>query len=167
MARGVAALSIPVVARAAGVSVPTVYRHFRTKHSLVQALANEYRDKGGLVPDAVPNDLEEMLALVPGIFARTADLDATLRAAMASGLGNRARREGMPERLGVIEAALAGTTKGLSPKDSERFRDVATVLMGSATARAFKDYLGLSAAEAADRVIWTLRLLARAVQVSR
>ena len=38
MGRGVASLSIPAVAREAGVSTPTVYRHFGTKHDLLDAL---------------------------------------------------------------------------------------------------------------------------------
>ena len=38
MARGIASLSIPAVAREAGVSVPTVYRHFATKQDLIEAI---------------------------------------------------------------------------------------------------------------------------------
>ena len=38
MASGLASLSIPAVAREAGVSVPTVYRHFGTKDDLLAAV---------------------------------------------------------------------------------------------------------------------------------
>ena len=38
MARGVASVSIPAVAREAGVSVPTVYRHFATKRDLLTSV---------------------------------------------------------------------------------------------------------------------------------
>src|SRR5258708_33635107 len=35
---GLADLSIPAVARVAGASVPTIYRYFRTKRELIEAL---------------------------------------------------------------------------------------------------------------------------------
>jgi len=38
MAGGIASLSIPDVAREAGVAVPTVYYHFRTKDDLLEAV---------------------------------------------------------------------------------------------------------------------------------
>ncbi len=38
MASGIAELSIPAVAHEAGVSIPTVYRYFRTKRDLIEAL---------------------------------------------------------------------------------------------------------------------------------
>ena len=38
MAAGIGGLSIPAVAREAGVSIPTIYRHFGSKHGLVEAL---------------------------------------------------------------------------------------------------------------------------------
>src|SRR5690349_19462837 len=53
MARGIAELSVPAVALEAGVSVPTVYRHFRTKADLVAALGPYLTEKSRLmrVPD--------------------------------------------------------------------------------------------------------------------
>ncbi|HEV8596834.1 MAG TPA: helix-turn-helix domain-containing protein [Candidatus Dormibacteraeota bacterium] len=160
MARGISTLSVPAVARAAGVSVPTVYRHFRTKRELVRALGGYYQERAGLIPAPIPTDLEGWLAEIPGIFARTSALDATVQAAMTTDLANRMRRETIPARLRAIETMLAGVTKRLSPSDRERFRDVVLILMSSAIARAFKDYLTLSPTEAADRVVWTIRTLA-------
>src|SRR6266704_3647723 len=59
MGKGVAGLSVPAVAAEAGVSVPTVYRHFRTKADLVAALAPYLSRKTGLmeVPDVGSDDL--------------------------------------------------------------------------------------------------------------
>ncbi len=48
MAKGVVTWSIPDVAREAGVSVPTVYRYFRTKKDLVQALGVYVLRKAGI-----------------------------------------------------------------------------------------------------------------------
>ena len=48
MAKGIVTWSIPDVAREAGVSVPTVYRYFRTKKDLVQALGVYVLRKAGI-----------------------------------------------------------------------------------------------------------------------
>src|SRR4029453_15107094 len=50
MARnGIAELSIPLIAREAGVSIPSVYRYFPTKRDLITAL-DEYAHQRGSVP---------------------------------------------------------------------------------------------------------------------
>ena len=48
MARGVATLSIPTVPREAGVSVPTIYRHFGTKQDLLAAVYPHVVQRSGL-----------------------------------------------------------------------------------------------------------------------
>ena len=51
MARnGIAELSIPLVAREAGVSIPSIYRHFPTKRDLITALDEYAHQKGVLIP---------------------------------------------------------------------------------------------------------------------
>ena len=53
MATGLASLSVPAVAREAGVSVPTVYRHFGTKAELLAAMYPHAVRRAGL--DGVPD----------------------------------------------------------------------------------------------------------------
>src|SRR4051812_18099760 len=48
LARGVAELSIPAVAREAGVSVPTVYRNFADKRALVSETVLYLKHKRGV-----------------------------------------------------------------------------------------------------------------------
>jgi AcrR family transcriptional regulator len=51
MARGgLADLSIPAVAREAGVSVPTIYRYFHTKRELIESLNGYIMQKSGIKP---------------------------------------------------------------------------------------------------------------------
>ena len=52
MAHGLADLSIPEVAREAGVSVPTVYRYFMAKRELIEALGIYTLQKLGLFIDS-------------------------------------------------------------------------------------------------------------------
>src|SRR5437588_2082283 len=70
MAHGIADLSIPAVAREAGVSVPTVYRHFRTKRELIEALGSYFVQKAGFGAAQPPNSPEELIAMVRQLFTR-------------------------------------------------------------------------------------------------
>lgn len=159
MANGVAALSMPAVAREAGVSVPTVYRHFGSKAGLVAALGPYVARKAGLWPTQPITSVDEAGAAVREIYGHLEQMDDTLRAAMASELGQQARRATMPERRRAHRDAVRATVGELPNEVIERLTDLSIVLFSSAAFRAFKDYLGLSADEAADRASWALRML--------
>ena len=59
----------------------------------------------------------------------------------------------------MLARALEPATRGLAPADGERLLDVVLVLWSSAALQAFKDYLGLDASGAADRVAWAISAL--------
>jgi AcrR family transcriptional regulator len=166
MGKGVAALSVPAVAKEAGVSVPTVYRHFRTKADLVEALAPYLSRKTGLmeIPDAGSRDLRQ---ITRELYRRNEAMDAEVRAAMASELGREVRRRTMPDRLALIRTYMAKQVPGVTGADLDRLTRVAMILMSSATMRAYKDYLGLGAMDAAEDVAWTLEILQKSLPRGR
>jgi len=166
MGRGLGSLSIPAVAEEAGVSVPTVYRHFRSKEELLRALAEHYASRRGL-SDWTPSDPEELVSKVAEKFARSEQLEPALRAAMAAALADPETGPGialLPERAEIFDKALAPVLEGLDQRDRVYMRNVFRILFSSATQRAFKDYLGLSAEEAAENVAWAMRQLIRSVE---
>src|SRR5438876_10618884 len=75
MAAGVAGLSVPAVAREAGVSIPTIYRHFGSKQGLLEALQPYVIEKGGLVPDTMPESLDDFGSTVRRLFQNLDDMD--------------------------------------------------------------------------------------------
>ena len=166
MGRGVAGLSMPAVAKEAGVSVPTVYRHFRTKADLVEALAPYLSRKTGLmeIPAAGSRDLR---AVTRELYRRNEAMDAEVRAAMASELGREVRRRTMPERLTLIRKYMAERVPGLTGAELDRLTRVAMILMSSATMRAYKDYLGTNPMDAAEDVAWTLEILQKSLRRGR
>jgi len=166
MGKGVAGISVPAVAGEAGVSVPTVYRHFRTKADLVAALAPYLSRKTGLMefPDVAGDDLG---AVARELYRRNEAMDAEVRAAMASQLGQEVRRRTMPERVSLIRKNVAERVPGLTDAELERLTRVLLILMSSATMRAYKDYLGMNAAEAAEDVAWTVGILQRSLRRAR
>lgn len=159
MARGMVDLSIPEVAREAGVSVPTVYRYFRTKRELIEALGLYILQKLGVANRQPPRNLEELIAGVKELSLRYEELDETMRAAAMSEFAYEARREVLPARLKMYEDALAPVSATLSLPDRMRLRNVVLVLCSTAMIRAFKDYLGLSGEETADNIAWAIRTL--------
>ena len=163
MGKGVAGLSVPAVAAEAGVSVPTVYRHFRTKADLVAALAPYLAGKTGLMefPEVAGDDLG---AVARELYRRNEEMDAEVRAAMASQLGQEVRRRTMPDRVNLIKKNVALRVPGLSAADLDRLTRVLLILMSSATMRAYKDYLGMNAKDAGEDVAWTVGILQRSLR---
>ena len=162
MAKGVVTWSIPDVAREAGVSVPTVYRYFRTKQELVQALSVYVVRKAGLASMQLPHSPEDLVALARELYIRSEGLSDAFRMASVSELAQEIRKEGIPARLKIIEGALAPVLPSFNEQDRQWLVRIVLLLTSSAMIRAFKDYLDLEGVEAADTVAWTILTLAHA-----
>ena len=162
MAQGVASLSIPAVAREAGVSVPTVYRYFHTKRDLVEALGGYLIQKAGLSAMQPPNNPEELATAVKELFVKYEGLDDLVRAAAMSEFGNELRKEILQWRLSMFDHTLAPVYSQFNETDRVRLRNIVLILCSTAVIRAFKDYLNLSGEAAADNVVWAIRTLTRA-----
>jgi AcrR family transcriptional regulator len=161
MARGgLADLSIPAVAREAGVSVPTIYRYFHTKRELIESLGSYIIQKSGIaLAPPPPRNPEELIAMVKEVFLKYEGADEMLRAAAMSELSYEMRQHALPRRLELIEEALRPVADRFNETDRIHLRNSVFILTTTAIARAFKDYLNLSGEEAADTVEWAIRTL--------
>ena len=165
---GIAELSIPLVAREAGVSVPSVYRYFPTKRHLITALDEYAHQKGSFTLDefGAIESPEDLARIVPLTFKRREAIESTLSAAMNSRLGYSMRRKEFAERARHFSEALAPASKDLSRKEQQWLTDVVFILCSYASVRAFRDYLDLDSEEAGKRVSWAIRILARGASSS-
>lgn len=159
MAEGVATVTIPAVAREAGVSVPTVYRHFGTKSELLVALYAHLMPRVGMYEMAVPRSIEEFRRAVRAIFDRLDEHDDLARAAMASPAAEQARRATMPDRLRLTRQFVDTIAPELPDAERGRIARVMLVLTTSSALRTWRDHLGASVEGAADDVEWALRSL--------
>jgi AcrR family transcriptional regulator len=157
MAGGLASVSIPAVARAAGVSVPTVYRHFGTKQGLLEALypyvirflgSNEFRR---------PQTVAGVRRLVRQAMAQIESIDGVALAALASPAGEEARRASMPLRLRLSREFADSAASGLGEADRDRLARLMVVLTSSSALRTLHHHLGRSTEEVADDIEWVLR----------
>lgn len=157
-------VAIPDVAREAGVSVPTIYRHFGTKGELLFELYPHVAHRAGLAAarfDEVPmpRSLDELRAGLRAFYAR---IEAVARddlsiAALGGPAGDEVRRVSMPRRLAAFRPLVEKLMPGLDELEHDRVARVLTVLISSSALRMWRDYLGSSADEAADDVAWVIR----------
>jgi AcrR family transcriptional regulator len=156
MAQGLTELSVPAVARAAGVSTRTVYRHFATKAALVEGLAAHLYGADDLERVPAPRSLTELEPAIRTLFRRIDAVEPAARAAMLTRAGWEARRSTIPRRLERLEAGIRGARPDLDPPTVDRIARLALILTSSFALQAWKDYLGATPDEAASEVAWAL-----------
>jgi AcrR family transcriptional regulator len=157
MARGIASVSIPAVAREAGVSVPTVYRHFGTKHELLAEVYLHVVRRTAPGELVLPRTLDELRDGVRAVLGGLDSADDLARAAMASPAAAEARRMGMPARLEIYRRMADAIAPRLAQGDRDRIARVLTILISSSALRLWRDHLGSSVEEAADDIDWVIR----------
>ena len=156
-ARGLATLSIPDVAREAGVSVPTVYRHFGTKQDLLDAIYPYLERRAGQGALAVPTHIGELRAGVRRILDHLDAFDALARAAMASPAAEEGRHRSMPRRLALVGAMVDTIDPPLPAAARDRLVRLIVILTSSQTLRTWQDHLGISPDEVAEEIEATVQ----------
>jgi AcrR family transcriptional regulator len=166
-ASGLASLSIPAVAREAGVSVPTIYRHFRTKGALLSAMYPFAARRTGLdaVPD--PTSVEELRAAIRAYIERLDGLEDMARAAYASPIADEVRHATMRSRVQRIERVADSVKPKLRKVHRDRITRLLVVLTSSSALRMWRDHLGASVEEAADDIDWVVRAAIAAATTSK
>ena len=157
MAGGTAFVSIPAVAREAGVSVPTVYRHFGSKRDLVAAVYPHIVRRAGLDEMVPPRSLAELGDGVRALFSRVESFHHLARAAMASPAADEARHINMPDRIEMSRAFANSIDPKLARADRDRLARLMVILLSSSALRLWRDHLGASIDQAADDIDWIVR----------
>jgi AcrR family transcriptional regulator len=156
MAKGAVTWSIPEVAREAGMSVPTIYRYFRTKQELVEGLNAYVVRKAGLADIQPPRSPQDLVAALREMYIRSEGVSDAMKMASVSELAQEVRKDSIPLRLKMIEAALAPVLPSFTEQERGYLVRMVLLLTSSAMIRAFDQYLDLSGVEAADTVSWAI-----------
>ena len=150
-------LTIAGVARAAGITERTIYRHFATREDLLRAVWPRMQARMGM--SGFPQDVETLLATPQKVFPRFAAEEGSVRASMASDAGREIRRAANPERQKAFVGCVAEALPALDAA-ARRRRAAVIQLIGSAHGwAAMKDYWGLDADEAGRAAAEAIALL--------
>ena len=156
-ATGIASLSIPAVAREAGVSVPTIYRHFATKRDMLAAVYPHVVRESGLDELVIPRSMDELRDGLRTYYERTDSLGDLARLAMAGPASDEVRRLNMPRRLAIFRRVADSIVPTPSQADRDRIVRLLVILTASSALRLWRDQLGSSVEEVADDVDWVIR----------
>src|SRR3954470_11584954 len=147
--------SVARLARRAGVSERTVYRHFATREALLDGLSEWYNERVADFPDGISAD-----AIAPTIAQVFADFDmheSLARAVLASPGGREMRRHARAARLARLDAALTPALDRVDPERAAAARASIFALCSAQTWQSMRDEGGLDGAAAGHAV-------ARAIQ---
>jgi AcrR family transcriptional regulator len=144
---GLDALTIAQVAKDAGVTDRTIYRHFQTREDLLKAVWGRMQARVGL--GGYPQTVETLLAAPGALFPRFDAHEGAVRASMYSPAGREVRASANPARRQAMQACVAEALPELD--DAARRRRAAVIQMiGSSHGWAcLKDYWGMDTEEAA------------------
>jgi AcrR family transcriptional regulator len=153
----VESLTIAWVAKQAGVTQRTVYRHFQTREELLKAVWPRMQSRVGMA--GFPHDVQSLLAAPARLYPRFDAEAGAVRASMYSQAGREVRTSANPERQKAFMACLAQAMPDAD--DATRRRRAAVIQMiGSSHGWAcLKDYWGLDTDEAARAAREAIALL--------
>jgi AcrR family transcriptional regulator len=150
-------ISLSAVAKRAGVSEPTLYRHFPHKKELFAALATyQFRSvAAGLAPTSV----DELARAVLTVFERSQGMENLVRWTLAATDPERVPRPNVQARLAMLREALRGTPMATGNGQEELVLRSVLLLTSPMAWLYWKDYLGLDVGEAAATAGWAIKAL--------
>lgn len=159
---GHAEFSCARVAKRAGVSEPTVYRHFGGREGLFEAFSTWFEKRGGHPGE--PESAEQFLENgIDRVFAYFEEHEPYIRAAQTREMAEVVK-PGRKKRRQRLSKVLAPMLEHLDAQEGKQVQAILGYLLSARAYLTLKDEFGLSTEEAAAAVNWAMRTLARELQ---
>lgn len=150
-------LTLGHVARAAGVTERTIYRHFATREELISAAWVRINET--IAIRAAPETAADLVELPRHMFPSFDQREPLMRALLYSKQGRELRLSGNTQRKARVRRAVREARPDLSDAEVTRLSAVVQLLSSSFAWSVMKDYWGLNgetAGQAASEAIATL-----------
>jgi AcrR family transcriptional regulator len=159
---GVEGVTIPEVARRAGVSAPTAYKNFPTADDLMRAFIEDFRPRLGLsIDELADRPASDLPAIAKRNFRIYERFGALLRSAMSSPTWTRARLASSIDRAARVAPIFADRAGKLGPRELRAGLGALYLFVSPQTWRWLRETWGLSAADASRAAAWAMSVLAR------
>jgi AcrR family transcriptional regulator len=154
---GFSDFNIASLARQAGVSVRTIYRHFSSKDDLLDELAHWLDDQIAAFPSATT---VEDLEVLPETLFRAFDENATvLLAQSATPAGRAVRARGRRRHIQLYREVLGDLVAGLPPGEARGALAVITYLLSMQAWRTMREEFDMDGSQSGKAVAWAVRTL--------
>ena len=151
-------LTIAGVARHAGVTERTVYRHFSTRDDLITALWPRINDRAARGV-AFPKAPEDLAALPERAFPAFEDEEVLMRSIIFTRQGQALRLSVNDKRQASFLAAVSAARPDLAPAEQRKLAALVQLLGTSFTWISMKDYWDIPAAESSEISSEAIRIL--------
>jgi len=157
---GLEGLTLPRLAQAAAVSVPTVYRYFPTVDDLLKAFLEWVRPRLGQTAERLLHATPEQLPSIPmENYAAYENHARALLAVMESPTFNRIRVGSMNDRAQQGAAVLRTRAPDWDDRELEAAAGAIYVLAAPQTWRWMRETWGIDSDRAARAASWAMRIL--------
>jgi AcrR family transcriptional regulator len=157
---GVEGLTMQEVAKAAGVALRTVFRHFPTREDLLDATWQALQVRMGETPELAT--LDELTGFMPELFGRYGAMEDQIRGAMFAQTFVSSRQRLGSDRARKVRRAVAAQFTGGDERSRVMAASAAYTLTVPLVSIVLKEAFGLSSPEAARASAWAIRALAAA-----
>ncbi len=149
-----AAISVPAVARGAGVSVRTVYRYFPNKQALLDAIANYFPEKADVYVSQTFESVDTSREALVRLWNTFDENRVAVRAEHLSTAGRDLRERRLTETRTQIHKMVSKTVPFGTEADRERLTDALVAVTASSMFLELTDRLGHNSTDAAHLAIW-------------
>jgi AcrR family transcriptional regulator len=160
MAGGAEGLTMQEVAKAAGVALRTVFRHFPTRETLLDAIWRVLQDRMGETSDL--ETMDDLTGFVPELFRRYGAMEDEIRGAMFAQTFVSSRQRLGSERARRVRRAVAAQFTGGDDRSRAMAASAAYTLTVPLVSIVLKEAFGISSTEAGRASAWAIRALAAA-----
>ncbi len=159
---GVDGVTIPEVARRAGVSAPTAYKYFPTPDDLMRAFIEHLRPRLGLsLEELADRPASELPALAKRSYRLYERVGPLVRSAMSSPIWHRAPLASPVDRVRAVAPLFAERAGRLGSRELRAGLGALYLFVSPQTWRWLRETWGLSAADASRAAAWAMSVLAR------